>query len=307
MATGRARGFTLIELLVVIAIIAILIALLLPAVQQAREAARRSQCKNSLKQFGLALQNYHDSAKMFPVGGFTQGAGAGNGLSWHVMVLPNMDQAPLYKKFDFNAISYLTPVANVALCVAPIPGFFCPSADQATYKTTNAGEYSPAATGVPTYSTNYYGVMGPKGTNTLVAGSPAYSVTAAPAGHGGFSNEGILRRLNYSTIGDIKDGTSNTFIVGELSWSLNAGAPYRIFIRGADSSAIGSCKNLNSGIGLVGYTGANFNDVSFGSEHSGGTHFLMADGATRFVNKTIDIAIYKALGSMKGREVAVLE
>ena len=101
------RGFTLIELLVVIAIIAILIALLLPAVQQAREAARRSQCKNNLKQIGTALHNYHETFRIFPPGVINSawsGSGGGtttgsNGLSWATMILPYADQAPLYKKF----------------------------------------------------------------------------------------------------------------------------------------------------------------------------------------------------------------
>src|SRR4051812_6730319 len=92
------RGFTLIELLVVIAIIAVLIALLLPAVQQAREAARRSQCKNNLKQIGLALHNYHDTANTLPPGwiGDPTGSNAGNRWGWGTMILPYLDQAPLY-------------------------------------------------------------------------------------------------------------------------------------------------------------------------------------------------------------------
>jgi prepilin-type N-terminal cleavage/methylation domain-containing protein len=310
-----ARGFTLIELLVVIAIIAVLIALLLPAVQQAREAARRSQCKNNLKQFGLALQNYHDSANTFPVGGFIQGTGVGNGLSWHVSVLPYLDQAPLYKQFSFVSNNYLTsnpptaPVAyaNLALCVNPIPVFYCPSGEQ--NKTTNTGEYSPPTSGQPTASTHYYGVMGPKDPAVNPATNAVYSWLNNPAGHGGFSNEGILRRRDFTRIGDVKDGTSNTFIVGELSRQASLmGNPYRVWIRGCDGSPCGGVKNLHNGIGLVGYNGSNnFNDISFASEHAGGTHFLMADGTVRFVNRTIDITTYRALGSFRGRERVTLE
>ena len=103
----RAHGFTLIELLVVIAIIAILIALLLPAVQQAREAARRTQCKNNLKQVGLALHNYHDVHKMFPMGAFSaiddDNGCDDDGYGWGVMLLPYIDQAPLYQKLPMTA------------------------------------------------------------------------------------------------------------------------------------------------------------------------------------------------------------
>ena len=97
----RRRGFTLIELLVVIAIIAVLIALLLPAVQQAREAARRTQCKNNLKQMGLALHNYHDTYNGFPNGNIASAAG-GWGMSWYMRILPYVDQAPVFNKLTFS-------------------------------------------------------------------------------------------------------------------------------------------------------------------------------------------------------------
>src|SRR6187455_2473364 len=95
------RGFTLIEMLVVIAIIAILVALLLPAVQQAREAARRSQCKNNLKQIGLAMHNYHDTFNGFPNGGIASSVG-GWGLSWYIRILPYIDQAPVFNGINFS-------------------------------------------------------------------------------------------------------------------------------------------------------------------------------------------------------------
>src|SRR5437660_1842136 len=97
----RRQGFTLIELLVVIAIIAVLIALLLPAVQQAREAARRSQCKNNLKQYGLALANYHDVYKMYPIGG-DQTWGNSTYLGWQPRILPFIDQMPIFNQINFG-------------------------------------------------------------------------------------------------------------------------------------------------------------------------------------------------------------
>jgi prepilin-type N-terminal cleavage/methylation domain-containing protein len=100
---GLRRAFTLIELLVVIAIIAVLIALLLPAVQQARESARRTQCKNNLKQLGLALHNYHDNFKGFPMGKFSPKSSPSSGsLSMHPSILPFIDQGPLYNTINFN-------------------------------------------------------------------------------------------------------------------------------------------------------------------------------------------------------------
>ena len=133
----KARGFTLIELLVVIAIIAILIALLLPAVQQAREAARRTQCKNNLKQLGLAFHNYHDVTKTFPYGWEL-----GQNLhlsSWGLMLLPYLDQAPLYNQFntslpainEANAVGFQTPAIlaqNLQVIKTPLTVFMCPSA-----------------------------------------------------------------------------------------------------------------------------------------------------------------------------------
>ena len=140
----RRRAFTLIELLVVIAIIAVLIALLLPAVQQAREAARRSQCKNNIKQIGLALHNYHDTFSVFPYAemmGSGQAAGVvanirnQNGL---VQLLPYLDQAPLYNTFNFSApfgkyqvagtaSTVVVPAANLAASTTKLAVFTCPS------------------------------------------------------------------------------------------------------------------------------------------------------------------------------------
>src|SRR4051812_15541458 len=151
---SRRRAFTLIELLVVIAIIAVLIALLLPAVQQAREAARRSQCKNNLKQLGLGLHNYHDQANMFPLGSIGTGADI---LSvprrpFTVGLLPHIDQANLYNLFVFDSASYAFQNAAVAPKVVPV--FVCPSDGNAKNpKPSNVTGYSVA-------TTNYGGVIG---------------------------------------------------------------------------------------------------------------------------------------------------
>src|SRR5690606_29045010 len=125
----RRQGFTLIELLVVIAIIAVLIALLLPAVQQAREAARRSQCKNNLKQLGLAMHNYLDVHGVFPFGQIyftTRPSGATDSrVSWFWMILPFVEQSAVYSKLDFTVPTYSSP--NSSVNTTPMPGFYCPS------------------------------------------------------------------------------------------------------------------------------------------------------------------------------------
>lgn len=294
----RRRGFTLIELLVVIAIIAVLIALLLPAVQQAREAARRSQCKNNLKQIGLALHNYHDTAGMFPIGGFRQGANIGTGMGWQVAILPGMDQAPLYNMLNFSQVSY-TYAPNLALALTELPAYFCPSAASGnTHRSGNSGENS---SGQATASVHYYGVMGPKGTNPSTG--LAYSVDTSAPGHGDFSREGLMLRHLKVKIGDCTDGLSNTLHVGEISF--NTANCFRVYLRGCDGSPCGSVKNLNSGINLTRYNGSNnFNDVSFGSMHVGGCHFLMGDGSTHFLSQNIDFNVYRMLGTKAGGEVA---
>ncbi|GIX05297.1 MAG: prepilin-type N-terminal cleavage/methylation domain-containing protein [Planctomycetaceae bacterium] len=203
---SRRRGFTLIELLVVIAIIAILIALLLPAVQQAREAARRTQCRNHLKQLGLALHNYHDVFNMFPRGCMgagwanavpcTTSTGWGNeweGHSVHWALLPYVDQAPLYNQLDQNAswtrdcnATGTPPSRNRTLVMTRIPAFLCPSDMMIP---VNDGQ------------NNYVFSLGPH-----VGWS---DVTAS-------NNVGMFSRRYSRGVRDVIDGTSNTFAASEI-------------------------------------------------------------------------------------------
>ncbi len=156
------RGFTLIELLVVIAIIAILIALLLPAVQQAREAARRSTCKNNLKQLGLGLHNYHETYKMFPIGHQYRGNFDGNltnehggsGFAWSFSILPFIDQAPLFEQF--NSSLAIASAPNAALTQTVLPIYNCPSDD----KPTNRDGRGTAPVRLPQQATTSYSGAG---------------------------------------------------------------------------------------------------------------------------------------------------
>ncbi|HLQ46430.1 MAG TPA: DUF1559 domain-containing protein, partial [Planctomycetaceae bacterium] len=206
----HARGFTLIELLVVIAIIAILISLLLPAVQQAREAARRSQCKNNLKQIGLALQNYHSSANRFPPG-YVAGAtypATSNGWGWSAMILPYLDQAPLYRKINFGL-----PVEhpnNVTAIQTFVSAYLCPSdpVDNGPFNVTDA--------------TGAFVTTAAPFSYAATVGDDSSDVND-PTGNGAFFRNSGIR------IGDLSDGTSTTVLAGERTWAMTnglwAGAP----------------------------------------------------------------------------------
>lgn len=306
-AARRQRGFTLIELLVVIAIIAVLIALLLPAVQQAREAARRTECKNKLKQIGLALHNYHDTYNQFPQGSFSNGPR----LSWHVSILPYIDQGPLYNQIDFNQLNYNHASYTTLFNPTRIPAWLCPSAHS-----RNINGYT-ADTTVQT--THYYGIMGPKtapgGLYTYLCSGVSNTANECQvppaAAHGGFARNGILGRNTKTKFADITDGTSNTFLVGEISNNrASNGAEmihYRMWWRGFDGTASAGCKNVVYAINSRPYNGSNdFNDVPMGSNHVGGCHFLMGDGTVRFISENIDLVTYFAAASMDMGEAQTL-
>ena len=314
------RGFTLIELLVVIAIIAILIALLLPAVQQAREAARRSTCKNNLKQIGLALHNYHDTHKVFPPGWITwldcpspigdAYRTGGRNYGWSVMILPFLDQSAIYNLQNFEAgniaCSGSNPELNTSSGPAPAASttnglrteldvFMCPSS---VYPNILTGTYW--ADGYP--KSNYLGNYG-----RVARSAHGFSIS---------ENTGIFRPNSKVQIRDIIDGTSNTIMVGEVSgrgayigshrspgtWAAcveNKGG-YHLFLRHCQSGVGGE---INSESAL-----SNTARDGFGSLHEGGAHFLLCDGAVRFISENIDSGpgtsgTYQKLADKADREV----
>ncbi len=278
----RRRGFTLIELLVVIAIIAILIALLLPAVQQAREAARRSTCKNQMKQLGLALHNYHDTFNTFPPGGWS----GGNQLSYTTQILPYIDQAPLYGTINFS-----TPGDSSfdAIAARKLVVMLCPS--------SNKEMENGSAT---LFAQHYLGVQGTVSTTATLGNT----LTA---------NNGMMFSNSKVNFRDVTDGTSNTFQLGEHSYhkdlanSNNDG--YRKWTRGCAGNTCVSCKAIRDfGINRAEYNGSSsFTVASFGSNHVGGAHFLMGDGAVRFVSENIDLGVYRNTATANGGEVATIE
>jgi len=321
VARRHPRGFTLIELLVVIAIIAVLIALLLPAVQQAREAARRTECKNNLKQWGLALHNYHDTYNKLPIGsiGLNSGTNPANNFCFQVRALPFLEQQNLFQQFNQNVhYDNNTPLVaggptNLSLKKQFAPVFFCPSSQESDRRGDAAGEWT----------LHYYGVTG-RGVQddlTTVYTGHAGSTTAA---HGGIATNGMFLQNRSVSFGECSDGLSNTFLMGEISaglpfpstgWSLS----WRDWTQGASGTASGTntgiatygCKNIrwpianHSGYGST--SDRWFNDVRFSSNHTGGTQFLMGDGRVIFVSENINMLVYLGAASRNGREVTQIE
>ena len=326
------RAFTLIELLVVIAIIGILVAMLLPAVQAARESARRLQCINNLKQNGLGLLTYHDTYLKFPPGGaymndapggvyvgtkWTGNEGwASDSAGWTTMILPYLEQDLVYEQFDFSR-RYLS-FPNTMAATNPVETYLCPS--QVEYQwSLDPRHYFVRLGAVHKQATfHYQGVCGPVGTNP--AGG-LYKVDTRPSEQTGgryssIGMQGVLTRGESQRIRDITDGTSHTYMVGELSWSgavpdavwdTTKSGPYLSYARASGANMTTVYQSVVTPINSTGLVPADWNVVSFGSEHPGGTNFLLADGSGRFVTESVDFAAYLAAASRNGTETMELE
>ena len=302
--TARTRGFTLIELLVVIAIIAILIALLVPAVQKVREAAARTQCTNNLKQWGLAMQGYHDAFKKFPLGAKT-----GPRQTWVMYLWPYVDQTMLTTGLDYNTQQFYLPPATISntmngMTGARVPIYYCPS-DNAGKDQSSAGTY-PRTRG--NYVVNW--------------GLPPYT-TAAPASRNApFSHIGGNRaNPRVTKIAHITDGTSNTLLMSEylMGWTFtdtdwrgdihNDEGVFRFHTINAPNSQapdqISSSFLTQTGDPLmpaVGIAGLANNHNAARSRHPGGVHVCLCDGVVRFVSNGVQLTTWQALGTMDGNE-----
>jgi prepilin-type N-terminal cleavage/methylation domain-containing protein len=348
------RGFTLIELLVVIAIIAILIALLLPAVQQAREAARRTQCKNNLKQLGIALHNYHDVHGTFPIQYRINDTSLGSPLtqtSWILNFLPMIEQSNIYDQWDHNyswnggpngfhndprtGPDRTNPTAgsNAWLLGRPLQVLICPSdaspANGGVAKGSRVINFNNAANGNVSFGiTNYKAVLGASwtfGSIQVTTGSWArsrfcgeYSTLAGeklaqfpfrcPSGFLGRGNDGdgLPTRIR-----DISDGTSNSLMLGETSFSQNALSAWFWFngVLAPAAFQINRPAECPEGLGLPLVQGWEAcwldwpNQQGFSSLHVGGAHFALCDGSARFLSENLDIATFRNLATIAGGEV----
>ncbi|MDB5334639.1 MAG: hypothetical protein JWN70_258 [Planctomycetaceae bacterium] len=307
------RGFTLIELLVVIAIIAVLIALLLPAVQQAREAARRTQCKNNLKQIGLALHNYHDSIGMFPYCS-TYPFGANTKHTWVEFILPYIDNAPLYNQINFSLSNdATTPSNNLALFDSKLFGFIqCPSNPNSTLLTCKNGalfqEFASKhqSLAYPLMS----GSIQPDYLSPDCPGEGTYCNTETTASHSWNSSQsysnfpGIFNRgITSSRIRDVVDGTSNTIMAAERnSEECGWGGAFSW-----NFTNVYTGQKINSPTRTVVYNSDWWRNCGSSSYHTGGAHMLMADGAVRFFSNNIDHRSYCYLGDKADGNVVSLD
>lgn len=294
------RGFTLIELLVVIAIIAILVALLLPAVQQAREAARRSSCKNNLKQLALALHNYESTCGLLPPGYLHKfdpaGSGANHmGFSWGCMILPQLEQKNLYSLFDFDV-----PVFDVSQLVPReqrISAFLCPSDPY------SAGTYvvrDDEATPVEQYSAASYAAnWGPSTATVNLDDTPLRSV-------------GVFYRNSRTRFRDITDGLSNTLFLGERTngpLPATTAGGHQLF-ETAWAAAVRDIDEPADDHGHMVLFETQFrpnqpgtDDKGLSAPHTGIGQFALGDGSVRAISDNIDEGVYNALGTRAGREV----
>ncbi len=313
-------AFTLVELLVVIAIIGILIALLLPAVQAARESARRTQCNNNLKQLGLGIHSHHDSKKIIPdsvsyaaepPAGLgqcgTAGAPACSGRGWILTTMPFMEQEAMFARFEpcfgtlFSSAGAGGGIANTACrdaAATPMPMLNCPSDPSSKEVSRTQNQWAP----VPVMTTNYKGVIG----DTRMGGANSIHTNGTtPDCHNTIKCNGLFYRNRYRdpvSLHDILDGTSNTFMVGEDLPQHNQHSAWA-FANGDYSSCHAPLNYMpNPPIVNVSQPHVWQNMISFRSRHPGGAQFCMADGSVRYVQQSISHPLYRALSTKKGGE-----
>ncbi len=314
MQPGRHRAFTLVELLVVIAIIGILVALLLPAIQAAREAARRTQCVNNMKQIGIALHNYHDTYRILPYGSFNlRETWPSNGTNWRALILPFMEQSAIYQQLTFSGgmteshfmaggASTTPLLGNEVLRNLVLPAYRCPSS------------VLPKTGGLNNVDAMNVTYVGNQGAARPIPGLDPNRGTQ-DCGHGWSCNNGVLVANETYGLHDVTDGTANTIMVAEQSGL--------VVLQNLTSNYYGAwygtrhprwvghpsgCTDLwqtgtscvrfapNSQIVQAGATEAMYrNNTHWNSEHPGGINVVLVDGSVRFISSDIDFTDLKRL------------
>jgi prepilin-type N-terminal cleavage/methylation domain-containing protein len=299
-------GFTLVELLVVVAVIGVLISILLPAVQSAREAARRMTCQNNLHQIGVALHNYHSAFRQLPSGWIADGRDHDDpGWGWAAAILPQLDQLAIYEKIDFH---YPTQhPRNELVRQAIVPAFICPSDTLEPLFWIGEGEdthdddhhddddheddhdhdhlHGENVDDRPHFvyevsKSNYVGVYGTKDIHDDL-----------------YDGDGLFYGNSRHRFRDILDGLSQTLMIGERNGRLGGSVWHGVIHDAHEAPAriIGAADHApNDSIG-------HFED--FASYHSDGAHFILSDGAVRMINKSIDMEVYHALTTRANKEV----
>ncbi|MES2791286.1 MAG: DUF1559 domain-containing protein [Planctomycetota bacterium] len=294
----RAQGFTLIELLVVIAIIAVLIALLLPAVQQAREAARRSQCKNNLKQMGLALHNYHDTFNVFTPGAMGYGGVPSEiRTCFFQAILPYVEQSALYNQINFSGTwasttAYPAYATTNPLIMTQIPVFMCP-----TDPNSGKRQVNPYVRG---FYANYLTVNG-----------------STAMGDMNSVQNGMFYVISSTRMRDITDGTSNTAMMAEIILAPDSveDARGRVWESYDGNTFVSTLNTPNSTIPdrftqacgtwlpLLPCPGTGSFQMAARSAHTGGVHVVLADGGVRFVSSNINTLTWQNLGARNDGQV----
>lgn len=300
------RAFTLVELLVVIAIIGILVALLLPAVQAAREAARRMSCSNNLKQMGVGLHNYHDSIKKIPFGWDQRGA------MWSTMILPYIEQSTVYDQLIFQEAgpgNWDSGSFNTTACGLTYNVYRCPS---------QPGPLHINNQGIPNrFSASYRGNSGSESTSDDDSTIPIPGTKSLQ----NIRQNGIFYACSDNAFKDVIDGLSSTIFLAEAQTDegfSKDGNAMDFWVIGSPQADPCQCNNSNNGTEFTESVGSTYErmnmrkynpaatgylmEICHGSFHPGGAMFVFGDGSVQFLAETIDLQIYRALGTRMGGE-----
>jgi len=313
-------AFTLVELLVVITILGILVGLLMPAVQAAREAARRSACTNNLKQIGLALQGYHTARQSFPFGNFNDTAGNCPGMgeptvsfstqygNWAIAILPYLEQQNLFDRYDVRYAN--TAPENRIVRETVVAAYVCPSDFDA--RTPAVPATGPAARLGSLYAPGSYRAMSGRsddGVNFLDSEMMMqYQRKSRGPIHAVYRN--TAWRYGVENIDAIRDGTSNTLLVGESTTLTNRG--YRTFWAYSFayyslSGATAQTRTLWGDYDRAVAAGGDGGDIpckrGWGGCHPGGVNFALCDGSVRFLSTSIDMNLFCSLATIQGGEL----